>query len=162
MILVMYGFLLVGFAAAVRCFSNGHRRAAVVLVGIGLAATVAGVTLPLGPALAAAGGFALVAGATAVRIPTAEPSSTSRSTSTGAARARRIVVGGAVGLLPGALVISAALVLHETGVISSDQSQLAFVGVPIGLIGLVIGALFGASGTSSDEDETKAGQQTVH
>jgi hypothetical protein len=47
--------------------------------------------------------------------------------------------------VPGVLVVAVPMVLHSLGVITSDQSQIAFIGPLLGLIGLVVGAGIGAT-----------------
>lgn len=58
---------------------------------------------------------------------------------------RRVLLGGFWGALPGAVIIAAAALLHSLGVITSDQSQVAFIGVPLLALGLPIGLLSGAA-----------------
>jgi hypothetical protein len=43
---------------------------------------------------------------------------------------RRIIVGGLIGGLPGMLIAQVPVLLHQAGIITADQSQLGFVGVP--------------------------------
>ena len=59
----------------------------------------------------------------------------------GPSPSRRTVIGALVGAAPGALLVLVPLVLHALGVITADQSQIGFAGVPLLLIGLVAGAL---------------------
>ena len=54
---------------------------------------------------------------------------------------RRVLGWGLVGALPGALIVGGAFVLESLDVITSDQSQIAFLGVPILFIGLLVGML---------------------
>lgn len=58
---------------------------------------------------------------------------------------RRIAIGGALGALPGALVAVVPLLLHELGAITSDQSQIGFIGLPLFVIGTLIGIATAAS-----------------
>lgn len=58
---------------------------------------------------------------------------------------RRVAVGGVLGGLPGLLIAVVPLLLHEFGFISSDQSQIGFVGVPLLIIGTLVGILTAAS-----------------
>ena len=58
---------------------------------------------------------------------------------------RRVALGGVLGGLPGLLIAVVPLLLHEFGVISSDQSQIGFVGVPLLIIGTLVGTLTAAS-----------------
>lgn len=60
---------------------------------------------------------------------------------------RRLAIGGVRGGLPGLLIALVPLLLHELGVISSDQSQIGFVGVPLLIIGVLVGILTAASGS---------------
>jgi hypothetical protein len=53
---------------------------------------------------------------------------------------------GTLGALPGLLIIVVPLLLHEFGVISSDQSQVGFMGVPL----LIIGTLLGSATAGSE------------
>ncbi len=56
---------------------------------------------------------------------------------------RRVLLYGAIGGLPGLLIAVVPLLLHEAGVITSDQSQIGFIGVPLLFIGVVIGITMG-------------------
>jgi len=60
---------------------------------------------------------------------------------------RRVALGGVLGGLPGLLIAVVPLLLHEFGVISSDQSQVGFVGVPLLIIGMLVGTFTAASGS---------------
>ena len=58
---------------------------------------------------------------------------------------RRVLRGGLLGALPGALLIGIVVALHSLEVITSDQSQVGFIGVPLLFFGLLIGMLAGAA-----------------
>ena len=58
---------------------------------------------------------------------------------------RRVVIGGVLGGLPGLLIALVPLLLAGLGAISSDQSQIGFVGVPLLIIGMLTGTLTAAS-----------------
>ena len=58
---------------------------------------------------------------------------------------RRVATGGVLGALPGMLIVLIPLVLHEFGVITADQSQIGFIGVPLLFIGTIVGTLMAAS-----------------
>ena len=60
---------------------------------------------------------------------------------------RRVAVGGVLGGLPGLLIALVLSLLHGFGVISSDQSQIGFVGIPLLIIGTLVGTLTAASDT---------------
>jgi hypothetical protein len=62
---------------------------------------------------------------------------------------RRVARGAAIGALPGFLVAVVPVVLHEFGVISSDQSQIGFIGLPMLVIGTLVGIATAASGSGS-------------
>ena len=57
----------------------------------------------------------------------------------------RVAIGGVLGGLPGFLIALVPLLLHDFGVISSDQSQIGFVGVPLLIIGTLVGTFTAAS-----------------
>jgi len=59
---------------------------------------------------------------------------------------RRVARGAAIGALPGLAFLVVPLVLHEVGAISSDQSQIGFIGLPIMVIGTLLGTAIAASG----------------
>ena len=61
---------------------------------------------------------------------------------------RRVFLGGVIGGLPGLLIGLVPLVLLEFDVITSDQSQIGFAGVPLLFIGVFFGAMFGAHGSA--------------
>lgn len=71
-------------------------------------------------------------------VSTTDPGGPTREGSTAA---RRTVRGALLGAAPGALLVLVPLVLHAAGVITADQSQIGFAGVPLLLIGLSIGAV---------------------
>lgn len=60
---------------------------------------------------------------------------------------RRIATGGALGALPGLLMAIVPLLLHDVGAISSDQSQIGFIGLPALIVGIFVGTAIAASGT---------------
>ena len=57
---------------------------------------------------------------------------------------RKVLLGGLLGALPGTLIVLVPMLLHEAGVITSDQAQIGFIGVPLMFIGVVIGTSIGA------------------
>ena len=61
---------------------------------------------------------------------------------------RRVFLGGLIGALPGLLVALVPLVLASLDVITSDESQIGFIGVPLVFVGAVVGTLIGARGSS--------------
>lgn len=58
---------------------------------------------------------------------------------------RRVLKGGLLGALPGVLVVGVFGTLYATGVITADQSQGGFIGIPLLFFGLLIGLIAGAS-----------------
>ena len=60
---------------------------------------------------------------------------------------RKVLSHGLIGALPGLAVTLIPFSLHQAGVITSDQSQIGFVGVPLLFFGVLIGTLSGASDT---------------
>lgn len=58
-------------------------------------------------------------------------------------RWRRVLLGGAVGAVPGVLLMVVPVALSAADVITSDQSQIGFIGMPVALLGLFGGALAG-------------------
>lgn len=58
---------------------------------------------------------------------------------------RRVLRGGLIGGLPGFLIALVPLLLYEMDVITSDQSQAGFIGVPLLFLGILFGLLWGAS-----------------
>lgn len=57
---------------------------------------------------------------------------------------RRVIRYGLIGIAPGALVIVTAVVLHTLGVITADESQIGFIGIPVMFLGLLAGVLSAA------------------
>lgn len=51
--------------------------------------------------------------------------------------------------MPGASIILVAMALHGLDVISADQSQIGFVGVPVLLVGTFVGLAHGAGEQST-------------
>lgn len=58
---------------------------------------------------------------------------------------RRVLKGGLLGALPGVLIVGVFGTLYATGVITADQSQGGFIGIPLLFFGLLIGLIAGAS-----------------
>lgn len=58
---------------------------------------------------------------------------------------RKVAISAAVGGLPGMLIILVPLLLHQLGIITADQSQIGFIGVPLLFLGVFVGAVGGAS-----------------
>ena len=63
-----------------------------------------------------------------------------RSTRAGAGR---VVRWGVLGALPGLLVIGVTVLLHTADVLTADQSQVGFIGVPMLFVGSMLGLLAG-------------------
>lgn len=59
---------------------------------------------------------------------------------------RRVLLGGIVGALPGLLIALVPLVLTSFDVITSDESQIGFMGVPLVFFGVLVGTGVGARG----------------
>ena len=57
---------------------------------------------------------------------------------------RKVLLGGIAGAVPGLLVAVIPLVLSSLDVITSDESQVGFIGVPLLFIGVFVGTLIGA------------------
>lgn len=149
--------LIAGATATGVCFARGHRTVGVVGVLAGLVAF--GVYLVVGtllesavPGLIAGCAYAAGMGVVAATRPASHASAAAPPSRSG--RGRRALVGGLVGMAPGALVLVIPILLHELGVITSDQSQVGFLGivlVPAGLVaGSVVGALTSSPGTTRD------------
>lgn len=62
---------------------------------------------------------------------------------------RRVLRSGLLGAVPGAVIIGIPAILLAFGVITSDQSQIGFMGIPLLFLGLLIGMLIGASNAGS-------------
>ena len=62
---------------------------------------------------------------------------------------RRVLIGGLLGAAPGVLLIAVVGILYETDVITSDQSQIGFVGIPLLFFGLLIGLTAGAAASGA-------------
>ena len=149
--------IVVGALATAVCFTRGQR-------GLGIIGALSGAAvlifyLVVGSALESAlpgliGGTIYAVGMSIAAVATRRGDST-----TGPAPARqdvvkRSVVGGLIGIVPGVLVMGVPIALHAMDVITSDQSQVGFLGIffiPVGLIaGAAIGA-FTAKPEASDE-----------
>jgi hypothetical protein len=82
--------------------------------------------------------------------PPAPPDSGERIGPTGSHRStqpRRVARGAAFGALPGLAIAVVPLLLHQFGVISSDQSQIGFIGLPILIVGTLVGTVVATSGS---------------
>lgn len=58
--------------------------------------------------------------------------------------AAEVVKGGVLGGVPGLLVVGVPVLLAVLDLITADQSQIGFLGVPIMIVGIFIGAALGA------------------
>ena len=58
---------------------------------------------------------------------------------------RRVATGGGLGALPGLLIAVVPPLLHDIAVVSSDQAQIGFVGVPLLIIGTFAGTAIAAA-----------------
>jgi cobalamin synthase len=141
--------LAVGAIATGLCFVRGDRRigAVGVLVGVGaflVYIVVGSMVESVAPGLLVAGAYAAVMSVAAARsgAPETAPGQARPSSQ---ARARRAVLGALIGTVPGALVMVVPLLLHSLGVITSDQSQVGFLGLFFLPIGLVAGGVIGAA-----------------
>ena len=61
---------------------------------------------------------------------------------------RRVFLGGLIGALPGLLIALVPLVMTSLDVITSDQSQIGFIGVPLIFLGVLVGTSIGARGST--------------
>jgi len=143
MMFLSVGLLLLGFGAGVECLRKGQRRLGWTLIVVGVVATL--LTFFAAGLLYAAVPFAVVAVVLAARVAPCETATVEEQHVPTAFRAQSALVGAAIGVLPGVLVVAVPMVLHSLGVITSDQSQIAFIGPLLGFIGLVVGAGIGAT-----------------
>ena len=60
---------------------------------------------------------------------------------------RRVLLGGIAGAVPGLLIAFVPLVLTSLDVITSDESQIGFIGVPLIFIGVFVGTGIAARNT---------------
>ena len=56
----------------------------------------------------------------------------------------RVVTGGVLGGLPGLLLIAVPVLLATLDLITADQSQIGFLGVPLMIVGIFIGTVLSA------------------
>jgi hypothetical protein len=143
--------LVVGATATGVCFVKGHRMLGVVGVLAGLATF--GIYLVVGTVLESAvpglaAGFVYAAGMGVVAVTRPSRHAGAPASPVGTGRGRRALVGGLVGMVPGALVLVVPLLLNTLGVITSDESQVGFLGIFLIPAGLVAGGLVGALTTS--------------
>lgn len=61
---------------------------------------------------------------------------------------RRVLLGGIIGALPGLLIALVPPVVESLDVITSDQTQIGFMGVPLIFFGVLVGTLIGARGST--------------
>ena len=65
---------------------------------------------------------------------------------TSAAETARVAKGGILGAVPGLLLIGVPVLLAELDVITADQSQIGFLGVPLMILGIFAGTMLEAGG----------------
>ncbi len=58
---------------------------------------------------------------------------------------RKMLLRATIGAIPGLLLVVVPVLLHAAGAITSDQSQLAFTGLPLLFLGILIGVLSAAA-----------------
>jgi len=145
-------FLVVGAIATALCFAREHRTTGYLGVLSGGAVLVfyfvAGgdmveSTAPVGLAAIA---YALVM--TVVALSRRAPRGTPDAPRTGThERLARVLAGALIGVVPGVLIMVVPLLLSEMGLITSDQSQVGFIGFPLAPLGLLVGLAIGVSTT---------------
>lgn len=140
MVLLEVVLLLVGFGAAIVLLASGQHRLGWMLIGVGVVATLLTFVMA---GLFAAVAYPVIGVVAALRSRAVTPVGTTPLATPG--RARAILAGAAIGVVPGVLIIAVPVLLHTFDVITSDQSQIAFIGMPIALIGLLVGAGIGAT-----------------
>lgn len=64
--------------------------------------------------------------------------------------AGRVFIGGLIGGLPGLVLALTPLLLHEVDVLTADQSQIGFLGVPLLFLGVFVGSVLGAAESGCD------------
>lgn len=157
-------FVVVGALATSLCFARGHRTAGLVgavaggVVLVAWVVVVGGSLLDSTPAVVAtamsyAGVMTVIA--LALRTP---------RTDTGTPRAgsherlARVLTGALLGSLPGVLLLGVPVLLSEMGVITADQPQVGFLGLPLVPLGLLVGTALGAAlpGHSSERSARAA------
>jgi len=180
-------FLPVSLVAAVVCFLKGNLRAAYAVVGSGLALIAAIVVLeqgsedvPAAISVLLTGGFMAwaVLAVVAASRPAQPRSAWDRQSAVDPAgrrildqepMARRIVrtlLGGIAGTLPAVIFMALVIALADTG----DEAQLAFIGIPIAMLGLLLGSWIGFNWVPRHKVENRStqrrrpsrGQQTGH
>ena len=155
--------LVVGALATTLCLARGHRTTGLVGAVTGGAVLVAWAvvggdllesTLPVvATAMIYAGVMTVVA--LALRAPGEDTGTPSTG---GHERLARVLTGALLGALPGMLLLGVPLLLSETGLITADQSQVGFLGLPLVLLGMIVGTVIGAAvpGHSSDHSARPA------
>jgi hypothetical protein len=145
-------FLVVGAIATVLCFAREHRATgylgalsggAVLVFYFVAGGDMVEATAPVGLAAIT---YALVM--SVVALSRRAPRGTPEAPHVGAhERLARVLTGALIGALPGVLIMVVPLLLSEMGLITSDQSQIGFIGFPLAPLGLVVGLAIGASTT---------------
>lgn len=139
MIVLMAVLAVPGLLAAGLLVARGRRAVGFSGLAVGVLVTVSGPALEserLALSLASAVSLALVLIAMVLR--------TRRPMGRRAATAAGVLAGALVGVMPGALLVMVPVVLSEYGLVSSDASQLGFLGLPLAMLGLLVGAGLGA------------------
>lgn len=154
-------FLFMGGLATALCFTRGHRTTG--LIGVLSGATVAVVYVVASgdlvesilPLTLAAIAYALVMTVVALgrRATRGTPGA---PTTAGHDRLARVLAGGLIGMLPGVLVMTVPLLLSEMGLITGDQSQVGFLGLPLTPLGLLVGVFIGAASTGRSSEPSIA------
>ena len=161
MLLVALILLVAGAVMTVLAWPRITQRVAVALTalgGIAFLAVIAGLFLG-SPGTGTV--LALIFVVTAV-IAVARPSeSAAEEPSRPVRNPSRMALGALLGAMPGLMIVGVSWLLLTIGVISADQSQAAFIGLPLAVAGGVVGAAVGATwqrpggGHGLRTDETK-------
>ena len=168
-------FLLVALVSAVVCFLKGNLRAAYAVVGSGSALIAAIVVLEQGsdevPAITSmllTGGFVAwaVLAVVAASRPARPKSAWARRSAVDPAGRRildqdplawrivRSLFGAVAGTLPAIIFMSLVMALADTG----DEAQVAFVGIPIALLGFLLGGWIGFNWVPRQKVEDRSTQ----
>lgn len=150
--MVVVVLLVVGAIATALCFAREHRTTG--LVGILSGGAVLVLYLVVGGDLAestvpvAVAAIAYALGMTVVALGRRAPRGAPETPRTGTHdRLARVLAGALIGVLPGVLIMLVPLLLSELGLITADQSQVGFLGLPLVPLGLLVGLVVGASTT---------------
>lgn len=142
--------LIVGIAATLTCFARGRARSGVLASYLGAFAVLIGWLMSRDspstwPMLLSVEAFALVATLLALGPEVLPGGDQTIGWTLRGGQIRRSLSAGLIGLTPGLVLVVVPLMLLELGLGAPDLGDLIYLGLPMLVLGLIVGVAFGAT-----------------